>query len=104
MNEQYNARSKNAPKPKLLSNIKHRKVQWPINFCQDEVISQLTTNLHFMIMKSLRISLVLLVFVQASSFVEGNCDTFSLGDCANIDSIFYENDKVEYLQNAGINL
>ena len=61
-----------------------------------QVIIHLTANLHFMTMYILRISLVLLIVYQASSFVEGNCDTFTLGDCEDIDSIFYENDKVKY--------
>ena len=49
----------------------------------------------FIDMAALNTFLVSLSLIQASSFVEGSCDSFSLGECTNIDSAFYENDKVE---------
>ena len=40
--------------------------------------------------------LVSLYLIQSSAFIDGSCDSFSLGECTDIDSVFYENDKVEY--------
>ena len=38
--------------------------------------------------------LVHLFLIQSNYFVKGSCDSFSLGECTDIDSVFYENDKV----------
>ena len=46
-------------------------------------------------MAAFKLSFALLLLVQAKYFVEGNCNSFSLGECTDIGSAIFENDKVE---------
>ena len=46
-------------------------------------------------MAAIKFNLVALLLIQARYFVDGNCNSFSLGECTDIGSAIFENDKVE---------